>query len=239
MPPADKGWSATEPVSSPPKTTARATSPISAPPAATPSMPPPGTGWTPTAPVSSPPTHPGPATSTPPKTGSAGWTPTGNPAPGWGPPETPASGWTTPTPTPVSDLDARNAADPTVALGVVETPRERPARPPAVVAAMVLVNLVGVGLFALSLLFATLGPAVFFVPLVGATIMGWLGRGIWRGSRLAFGITSGLSALVIVSGVASIGGGSIGLTLGQLVVPAVLIGLLTAQPATRTYFWHR
>ncbi|MFI5959835.1 hypothetical protein [Cryptosporangium sp. NPDC051539] len=115
----------------------------------------------------------------------------------------------------------------------------RPARPPAVVAAMVLVNLTGVALFGLSLLFATLGPAVFFVPLAGAVIMGWLGRGIWRGSRAAFVIITALSAMFVVAGIASLGGGSIGLTLAQFAIPAVLIGLLTAQPVTRAYFWHR
>jgi len=134
-----------------------------------------------------------------------------------------------------------NAADPTLAMRVLPPPpQERPARPAPVVAAMVLVNLTGVGLFGLSLLFATLGPAVFFVPLVAAVMMGWLGRGIWRGSRGAYVITMTIAVLVALAGIASVGGSASLLLTGlQLVVPATLIALLTAQATTRRYFWGR
>ncbi|SHN45855.1 hypothetical protein [Cryptosporangium aurantiacum] len=133
-----------------------------------------------------------------------------------------------------------NASDPTVAMRVLRTPRKRPPRPATVVAAMVLVNLTGVGLFVLSLLFATLGPAVFFVPLVAAVMMGWLGRGIWRGSRGAYVIALGIAVIVALAGIASISGtASLFITGLQLVVPAALIGLLTAQADTRAYFWTR
>lgn len=133
----------------------------------------------------------------------------------------------------------RNAADPTVAMRVLRTPRQRPDRPRAVLAAMVLVNLTGVGLFGLSLLFATLGPAVFFVPLTGAVLMGWLGRGIWRGSRGAYVIALAIAVFVALAGFASIGSASILVSGLQLALPAVLVALLTAQPVTRAYFWAR
>ncbi|WP_169745089.1 hypothetical protein [Cryptosporangium arvum] len=130
-----------------------------------------------------------------------------------------------------------NAADPTLPMHVLPAKRERPERPRPVVAAMVLVNLTGVGLFGLSLLFATLGPAVFFVPLAAAVMMGWLGRGIWRGSRGAYVITLAIASFVVLAGFASIGGASILVTGLQLLLPVVLIGLLTGQSATRAYFW--
>ncbi|GAA0262015.1 hypothetical protein [Cryptosporangium japonicum] len=122
-------------------------------------------------------------------------------------------------------------------MHVLPSKRERPARPRPVVAAMVLVNLTGIGLFGLSLLFATLGPAVFFVPLAAAVMMGWLGRGIWRGSRGAYVITLAIALFVVLAGFASIGGASILVTGLQLVLPAVLIGLLTGRSDTRAYFW--
>lgn len=104
---------------------------------------------------------------------------------------------------------------------------------------MVMVNLTGVGLFGLSLLFATLGPAVFFVPLTAAVVMGWLGRGIWRGSRGAHLVVLAIALLVALAGIASIGGASILVTGLQLLLPGTLIALLTAQATTRAYFWAR
>ncbi|GAA3388038.1 hypothetical protein [Cryptosporangium minutisporangium] len=125
-------------------------------------------------------------------------------------------------------------------MRVLTAPRKRPSRPAPVVAAMVLVNLTGVGLFVLSLLFATLGPAVFFVPLVAAVMMGWLGRGIWRGSRGAYVITLMIAVIVALAGIASISGtASLLMTAVQLLVPAALIALLTARAQTRAYYWRR
>ena len=117
-------------------------------------------------------------------------------------------------------------------------PSQRPPLP--VILAAGLLGLITAGFVVLAMFMATLGPAIVLFPLCGATLVGFLAVGLWRGARGANLVTLLLALICLGTGCSNLvtGAGGGALTAGpRILIGAALLVLLLGPPTTRRHFW--